>query len=157
MNFLLTIKRRIISMKTKRNLLITILAITIIFVLGLITVIIVKNKDSKNNVYNNLNEQVISTKEVSNIVFTNIKYEYKDNMTIVSMKILNKNDKSVKLNNFIVKAYDETKNIIGTFNPYVDGEIESNKSNNISFSIKEDYSKANSMEIELPELEFIER
>jgi len=144
-------------MKNKRNLLIAILTITIIFFIGLIIVIIVKNKDSKNNVYNNLNEQVISTKEVSNIVFTNIKYEYKDNMTIVSMKILNKNDKTVKLNNFIVNVYDENKNIIGTFNPYVGGEIESNKSNNISFSIKEDYSKANSIEIELPELEFIER
>lgn len=144
-------------MKNKKNLLITILAITIIFFIGLITVIIVKNKDSKNNVYNNLNEQVISTKEVSNIVFTNIKYEYKDNMTIVSMKILNKNDKTVKLNNFIVNVYDENKNIIGAFNPYVSGEIESNKSNDISFSIKEDYSKANSIEIELPELEFIER
>lgn len=36
-------------------------------------------------------------------------------------------------------------------------EVHSNKSNNISFSIKEDYSKANSIEIELPELEFIER
>lgn len=144
-------------MKNKRNLLITILTITIIFFIGLIIAIIVKNKDSKNNVYNNLNEQVISTKEVSNIVFTNIKYEYKDNMTIVSMKILNKNDKTVKLNNFIVNVYDENKNIIGTFNPYVGGEIESNKSNNISFSIKEDYSKANSIEIELPELEFIER
>lgn len=144
-------------MKNKKNLLITILIITIIFFIGLITVIIVKNKDSKNNVYNNLNEQVISTKEVSNIVFTNIKYEYKDNMTIVSMKILNKNDKTVKLNNFIVNVYDENKNIIGTFNPYVSGEIESNKSNDIGFSIKEDYSKANSIEIELPELEFIER
>lgn len=144
-------------MKNKRNLLIAILTITIIFFIGLIIVIIVKNKDSKNNVYNNLNEQVISTKEVSNIVFTNIKYEYKDNMTIVSMKILNKNDKTVKLNNFIVNVYDENKNIIGTFNPYVGGEIESNKSNNISFSIKEDYSKANSIEIELPELEFIAR
>ena len=144
-------------MKNKRNLLITILTITIIFFIGLIIAIIVKNKDSKNNVYNNLNEQVISTKEVSNIVFTNIKYEYKDNMTIVSMKILNKNDKTIKLNNFIVNVYDENKNIIGTFNLYVGGEIESNKSNNISFSIKEDYSKANPIEIELPELEFIER
>ena len=99
-------------MKNKRNLLITILAITIIFFIGLIIAIIVKNKDSKNNVYNNLNEQVISTKEVSNIVFTNIKYEYKDNMTIVSMKILNKNDKTIKLNNFIVNVYDENKNRI---------------------------------------------
>ncbi len=116
--------------------------------------ILVTNADNEitNKFKGNGETRYFSRSKQTNYFYTDGTYIYYN-----GKKILNKNDKTVKLNNFIVNVYDENKNIIGTFNPYVGGEIESNKSNNISFSIKEDYSKANSIEIELPELEFIER
>lgn len=139
-------------MKKKYKILIVIIGI----VLCVLTVIFLVNK--KNNSINNENtiNNLLISKEVSNIVFTNIKYKYEDDLTVISMKMFNKNDKSVKLGEFIVNVYDKDNNLLGTLNPHLSVIIEKNKSNEIEFSKKEKYENAYSLEIELPNLELLD-
>lgn len=134
-----------------------ILVVIIVVVLCALVYIFLVNKKNDNNITEETNNNNLSiSKEVSNIVFTNIKYKYEDGLTIISMKMFNKNDKTVKLGEFIVNVYDKDNNLLGTLNPNLSDKIEKNKSNEIEFSKKEKYDNAYSLEIELPNLELLD-
>lgn len=139
-------------MKKKYKILVVIIGI----VLCVLTVIFLVNKKNNNMDNGNPINNLLASKEVSNIVFTNIKYKYEDGLTIISMKMFNKNDKTVKLGEFIVNVYDKDNNLLGTLNPNLSDTIEKNKSNEIEFSKKEKYDNAYSLEIELPNLELLD-
>ena len=139
-------------MKKKYKILIVIIGI----VLSVLIIIFLVNKNSNNINNENTINNLLASKEVSNIVFTNIKYKYEDGLTIISMKMFNKNDKTVKLGEFIVNVYDKDNNLLGTLNPNLSDTIEKNKSNEIEFSKKEKYDNAYSLEIELPNLELLD-
>lgn len=133
-----------------------ILVVIIVVVLCALVYIFFVNKKNDNVDNENFDNNLLLSKEVSNIVFTNIKYKYEDDLTVISMKMFNKNDKSVKLGEFIVNVYDKDNNLLGTLNPYFSKEIEKNKSDEIEFSKKEKYDNAYSLEIELPNLELLD-
>lgn len=133
-----------------------ILVVIIVVVLCALVYIFFVNKKNDNVDNENFDNNLLLSKEVSNIVFTNIKYKYEDDLTVISMKMFNKNDKSVKLGEFIVNVYDKDNNLLGTLNPYFSKEIEKNKSDEIEFSKKEKYENAYSLEIELPNLELLD-
>ncbi len=139
-------------MKKKYKILVVIIGI----VLSVLIIIFLVNKNSNNINNENTINNILASKEVSNIVFTNIKYKYEDGLTIISMKMFNKNDKTVKLGEFIVNVYDKDNNLLGTLNPNLSDTIEKNKSNEIEFSKKEKYDNAYSLEIELPNLELLD-
>ena len=139
-------------MKKKYKILVVIIGI----VLSVLIIIFLVNKNSNNINNENTINNLLASKEVSNIVFTNIKYKYEDDLTIISMKMFNKNDKTVKLGEFIVNVYDKDNNLLGTLNPNLSDTIEKNKSNEIEFSKKEKYDNAYSLEIELPNLELLD-
>lgn len=139
-------------MKKKYKILVVIIGI----VLSVLIIIFLVNKNSNNINNENTINNLLASKEVSNIVFTNIKYKYEDGLTIISMKMFNKNDKTVKLGEFIVNVYDKDNNLLGTLNPNLSDTIEKNKSNEIEFSKKEKYDNAYSLEIELPNLELLD-
>ena len=139
-------------MKKKYKILVVIIGI----VLSVLIIIFLVNKNSNNINNENTINNLLDSKEVSNIVFTNIKYKYEDGLTIISMKMFNKNDKTVKLGEFIVNVYDKDNNLLGTLNPNLSDTIEKNKSNEIEFSKKEKYDNAYSLEIELPNLELLD-
>ena len=139
-------------MKKKYKILVVIIGI----VLSVLIIIFLVNKNSNNKDNENTINNLLASKEVSNIVFTNIKYKYEDGLTIISMKMFNKNDKTVKLGEFIVNVYDKDNNLLGTLNPNLSDTIEKNKSNEIEFSKKEKYDNAYSLEIELPNLELLD-
>lgn len=139
-------------MKKKYKILVVIIGI----VLSVLIIIFLVNKKNNNMDNGNPINNLLASKEVSNIVFTNIKYKYEDGLTIISMKMFNKNDKTVKLGEFIVNVYDKDNNLLGTLNPNLSDTIEKNKSNEIEFSKKEKYDNAYSLEIELPNLELLD-
>lgn len=139
-------------MKKKYKILVVIIGI----VLCALVYIFFVNKKNDNVDNENFDNNLLASKEVSNIVFTNIKYKYEDGLTIISMKMFNKNDKTVKLGEFIVNVYDKDNNLLGTLNPNLSDTIEKNKSDEIEFSKKEKYENAYSLEIELPNLELLD-
>ncbi len=114
-------------MKKKYKILVVIIGI----VLSVLIIIFLVNKNSNNINDENTINNILASKEVSNIVFTNIKYKYEDGLTIISMKMFNKNDKTVKLGEFIVNVYDKDNNLLGRLNPNLSDTIEKNKSNEI--------------------------
>ncbi len=139
-------------MKKKYKILVVIIGI----VLCALVYIFFVNKKNDNVDNENFDNNLLASKEVSNIVFTNIKYKYEVGLTIISMKMFNKNDKTVKLGEFIVNVYDKDNNLLGTLNPNLSDTIEKNKSDEIEFSKKEKYENAYSLEIELPNLELLD-
>ena len=139
-------------MKKKYKILVVIIGI----VLCALVYIFFVNKKNDNVDNENFDNNLLASKEVSNIVFTNIKYKYEDGLTIISMKMFNKNDKTVKLGEFIVNVYDKDNNLLGTLNPNLSDTIEKNKSDEIEFSKKEKYENAYPLEIELPNLELLD-
>lgn len=154
----------------KRNIILTVcLIICIAIAIGIILLKLFNNKDNitdnnnnnidnnkDNNIKENLNPEVISKKNISNLVFDNIKYTYDGEFTTVYMEVTNNNHKGVYLKAFVVKVYNKNNEILGKFNPNPNYLIEPGKTNELKFFIKKDFSEAYKMEIELPELEFEE-
>ena len=130
-----------------------ILITSILVILIVITLVILNNK--KTNLDVDKDNKLSLSKEVSNVVFTNIKYSYEKEHTVISYKIFNKNDKDIKLNDYIVNVYDKNNKLLGTLEPVCESIIESNNYIFISTSKKEEYKKAYKLEIELPNLEYI--
>jgi len=91
----------------KRNFLIIILVcLFLTFITVLITVKLYQNNINKDNNLITTGE-VTKEKEVSNILFSNIKYTYNNNITEVSLNITNKNNYKVKISNFIINVYNK--------------------------------------------------
>lgn len=138
----------------------SILLVAFIFVSSIALAIIIinkKNEDTdKNKEIVNTNKDVISNKEVSNILFSNIKYVYYDNKTEVSFVITNNNEENIKLSHFLINAYDESENLIGTIHPICDLVINAKDTlSDFSVITENDFSNAYSIKFELPELEII--
>lgn len=143
-------------MKKEKLILIVCLVILFLFVSIVIFVKLNNSNSNNNDIFENKNKDVVSDKEVSNILFSNIKYKYDGTGTEVSMKITNKNDKIVKIGEMNIKIFDESKVFIGEFNPFVIYDLYPDRSGEITFSIEKNLSEAFSLEIELPNLEFID-
>ena len=132
-----------------------ILLIFLILIIFAIVLIVINNKKNNSVVEkqtNNLND----SKEVSNVIFTNINYRVDNNVTIVSLKVFNNNDKDIKLNEYIVNVYDKNNKLLGTMKPIVKDTIKKRSFLETEFSIKEKYDNAYSLEIELPNLELLD-
>ena len=143
-------------MSKKQKILLVILGILIVLVIALV---IIKNtaKEEKAKVeIVNENEGVISSKEVSNVVFDNIKYVYDGEKTVVNLDIFNFNEKKIKIGLFIVNVYDENNKLLDTFAPVCNKIIEVEERKSLEFSLEKDLSKAYRLEFELPNLELIE-
>ncbi len=144
----------------KKNIKIMLIFIVLVIVIIGIFVLVKdknNNKDNKdNNISNEIENELTKSKEVSNVTFSNIVYKIDKDTTIISMKIFNKNDKSIKLNEYVVNIYDKDNNLLGSMNPYMKEIIEANKSSEIEFSKKEIYKNAYSLEILVPNLELID-
>lgn len=144
----------------KKNIKIMLIFIVLVIVIIGIFVLVKdknNNNDNKdNNISNEIENELTKSKEVSNVTFSNIEYKVDKDTTIISMKIFNKNDKSIKLNEYVVNIYDKDNNLLGSMNPFMKENIEANKSSEIEFSKKEIYKTAYSLEILLPNLELID-
>lgn len=148
----------------RRNLILIICLMVLVFVVVGVIAVKLLNSDKENNnfiennngIIENTNKDVISDKEVSNILFSDIKYTYDGVRTRVTLTITNNNDKSVLIGDFIVKVYDKNNNYIDEFTPSVSYVLPKNESGDIGFSIKEDLIEVYKLEIELPNLEFVE-
>lgn len=144
----------------KKNIKIMLIFIVLVIVIIGIFVLVKdknNNNDNKdNNISNEIENVLTKSKEVSNVTFSNIVYKIDKDTTIISMKIFNKNDKSIKLNEYVVNIYDKDNNLLGSMNPYMKEIIEANKSSEIEFSKKEIYKNAYSLEILVPNLELID-
>jgi len=139
----------------KRNFLIIILVcLFLTFITVLITVKLYQNNINKDNNLITTGE-VTKEKEVSNILFSNIKYTYNNNITEVSLNITNKNNYKVKISNFIINVYNKKNELIGSFEPFCRYEFNSNETIEFSFSTNQDLSSAYYLEYKLPELEMI--
>lgn len=144
----------------KKNIKIMLIFIVLVIVIIGIFVLVKdknNNNDNKdNNISNEIENDLTKSKEVSNVTFSNIEYKIDKDTTIISMKIFNKNDKSIKLNEYVVNIYDKDNNLLGSMNPYMKEIIEANKSSEIEFFKKEIYKNAYSLEILVPNLELID-
>lgn len=144
----------------KKNIKIMLIFIVLVIVIIGIFVLVKdknNNNDNKDNkILNEIENELTKSKEVSNVTFSNIEYKIDKDTTIISMKIFNKNDKSIKLNEYVVNIYDKDNNLLGSMNPYMKEIIEANKSSEIEFSKKEIYKNAYSLEILVPNLELID-
>lgn len=146
----------------KKNIKIMLIFIVLVIVIiGIFVLVKDKNNNNNNdnkdnNISNEIENELTKSKEVSNVTFSNIEYKIDKDTTIISMKIFNKNDKSIKLNEYVVNIYDKDNNLLGSMNPYMKEIIEANKSSEIEFSKKEIYKNAYSLEILVPNLELID-
>lgn len=127
----------------------------VIILLLLVGLFVILYLDRNDLVVNN-NEGVVKERLVNDILFYDIVYTYDKEKTNVKMNIKNNNDKSVKIGVFTVKAKDIDGNIINTFVPVCNDVIESGGEGKVEFFIKDDISSAYSIEIELPNLEFLD-
>ena len=132
-----------------------ILLMFLILIILAIALIVINNNKNNNMVEKKTNNLNVS-KEVSNVIFTNINYKVDNNGTIVSLKIFNNNDKDIKLNEYIVNVYDKNNKLLGTMKPIVKDTIKKINFLETEFSIKEKYDNAYSLEIELPNLELLD-
>ena len=133
--------------------------VLVIAIIGIFVLVKDKNNNNDNkdnNISNEIENELTKSKEVSNVTFSNIEYKIDKDTTIISMKIFNKKDKSIKLNEYVVNIYDKDNNLLGSMNPYMKEIIEANKSSEIEFSKKEIYKNAYSLEILVPNLELID-
>ena len=132
------------------------ISIGVVLVLLVVLLVILKltNNDS-NKIIENTNEGVIKSRVVDNVLFDDIKYTYDGEKTLVELSITNNNDKSIKIGVFTAKVYDKNNELINTFVPVCDSEIKQGEKKELKFSIKSDLSNAYTMEIELPNMEFV--
>lgn len=128
----------------------------VICVLLLILLFVVLGLTNDKKIIINDNDGVVSRKVVSNIVFDDIDYVYDGEKTSVSITIVNQNEQSVKIGVFTAKIYDKGGNLINTFVPVCNDVLSYNEEKKVEFFIKSDLSYAYNMEIELPNLEFLE-
>lgn len=128
----------------------------VICVLLLILLFVVLGLTNDKKIIINDNDGVVSRKIVSNIVFDDINYVYDGEKTSVSITIVNQNEQSVKIGVFTAKIYDNGGNLINTFVPVCNDVLSYNEEKKVEFFIKSDLSYAYNMEIELPNLEFLE-
>lgn len=139
--------------KLKEKKLIIGLVIVVILV-GLITGIKLLSKGEK--IVINDKEDVVSNKEVSNISFTNIEYYYDGTTTTVFMNITNNNEQTVVLGDFIANIYDKNGKFIEKFEPTTAYELKQDETMELEFNCPKDLSSAYKMDIELPNLTFLE-
>ena len=91
----------------------------------------------------------------NNILSSNIKVVNQDAFTVVSMEIVNNNDYTINLGDFLVNVYkDDT--LVLDLKPHVDKDIRAKNAKEIKVTIKELHSEVNSLEIQLPNLKIIE-
>jgi len=148
--------------KKEKILLIILLIIITLFISVIILYNLLKNNyddsENNNNIIKNTNQNVISDKEISKVLFSNIKYTYDGEVTTLFMDITNKNEKTIIISHFIIKAYDENNDLIGEFHPVCKSKINPNEQlSQFEVFIKNNLIHAYSIEFELPELEFVEK
>ena len=143
-------------MSKKQKILLIILIVAVIAAVALIIIKNTANEPKKQEEVINKNENVISSKEVSGVLFENIKYVYDGKNTTINLDISNFNETKVKLGLFIVNVYDENDKLMDTFAPVSNSIIGVEESISLEFSLDKNLSKANRIEFELPNLEVIE-
>jgi len=157
----------IVSMKTNKKrdiILLIILAITLINFIFVIALKIINDKN--NNIVDDNNEEeiievtkeeVVSDKEESGVLFSDIRYIYDGENTIITMDITNKNNKTIKLIKYTFKIYDKDNNLIGDIDARYEKIIEINQIlNDLEMGTNVDLTHAYSTEVEVTEIEFVE-
>lgn len=120
------------------------------------SLIVVKLLTKEEKIIINDKEGVVSNKEVSNISFSNIEYYYDGTITTVFMNITNNNEQTVVLGDFIANIYDKDGNFIEKFEPTTAYELKQDETMELEFNCPKDLSSAYKMDIELPNLTFLE-
>lgn len=141
----------------KKSLIIGLIA-TILVVIGIVTIVVVNKEDDSNIPLDDkysldvtINDQV-----VDNIRFSNIDVQYNGEYTSIILNITNDNDQKILINDYIVELFDQNGNKLGELNPNYNLEIEPYQMVSSTFGTLNDYSNVASLQIKLPNLEFID-
>jgi len=113
--------------------------------------------EEKNEIIEVSNEEVIKDREVSGILFSDIRYIYNGKETIITMDITNKNLETIEILKFEFIVYDKNNNLLGNFSGFYNKKIVNNeKLNNLLVGTDRDLSDVYSMDIFISKLEFSE-
>lgn len=141
----------------KKSLIIGLVA-TVLVAIGVVLIVVVNKEDDSNIPLDDkysldvtINDQV-----VDNIRFSNFDIQYNGEYTSIILNITNDNDQKILINDYIVELFDQNGNKLGELNPNYDLEIGSSEMVRTSFGIFKDYSNLTSLQIKLPNLEFID-
>lgn len=136
----------------KRNKILYMLLI-ILILLFIFSVLFIFNHNKDNNSDLLINNQTISDNLVEDILFSNIRYTYDNEYTIITFDITNKSESDVTLNHFIINVYDSYDNLINSFHPIYNDKLHKNDTiTNFSASVALDLRKGSKIIIELPEI-----
>lgn len=149
-------------MKGKKTILIIILVAAILSIIGIILTVIlyspkpINQNDSpnkENGIVNteegkqNVRQEIIQSKEIDGITFTNINCYYDGKNTNISYTITNTTDNLIKIDKYKIEVYDDTNKKIKTLNPYLGRELTPGEEYNELISTSFDLSSAYSIEI----------
>lgn len=148
-------------MKSKKNILIIILVVVVIAIIGITIAVKLLNNDNQqenNEVGNNgivtseegkynVRQEIIESKEINGITFTNINCYYDGENTNISYTITNTTDKPITIEKYTIEAYDDTAEKIKTLNPYLGRELAPGEEYEELISTAVDLSSAYSIEI----------
>lgn len=142
-------------MKHKKTI---ILPIILLILISLITIPKIFNKKELNTTKENTiiykkDPGITKDKYINNIIFTNIKFSIKNNITTISYVIKNNNDTKVTLNNYQLIFKDSNNNIIETLEIEASNELESKEQINIENTATINLKDTTNLEIILQDKE----
>ena len=144
-------------MKHKKTI---ILPIILLILISLITIPKIFNKKELNTTKENTiiykkDPGITKDKYINNIIFTNIKFSIKNNITTISYVIKNNNDTKVTLNNYQLIFKDSNNNIIETLEIEASNELESKEQINIENTATINLKDTTNLEIILQDKEWL--
>lgn len=133
--------------KKKKTIIIIMGIIILIAVIIGVTLVYIKYENSvkvtklKDGTIVNKSNNFKNNKTSNELTLSDIKYEYKDNETVISGKLTNNSDKEVEEKMIEVVLLDKQHNEIGIVYIYID-ELSSKTSKNVTGSIDQNYIEA---------------
>lgn len=133
--------------KKKKTIIIIMGIIILIAVIIGVTLVYIKYENSvkvtklKDGTIINKSNNFKNNKTSNELTLSDIKYEYKDNETVISGKLTNNSDKEVEEKMIEVVLLDKQHNEIGIVYIYID-ELSSKTSKNVTGSIDQNYIEA---------------
>ncbi|MCI6265923.1 MAG: hypothetical protein MR598_03640 [Erysipelotrichaceae bacterium] len=134
----------------------------IILILGIIIVKILYNPQKEKNTsiqestqnetveYNN-NPQITEEKNINNIIFTDIKCSYDGTYSLLTYKIINKTNQTIKLEEYEIIIKDKNNNILANISPSISQELKPQDEIETGNAIDIDLREAYSLELVIPE------
>ena len=108
----------------------------------------IKQTNINSNIKNNINQNITKDKNINGISFTNIKYSYNKNISLITYTITNHTKNIINLGIYEIIIKDKSNNILAIIAPNIDHNINPEESYNTSNAISNiDINKAYSMNI----------